>query len=73
MKDVETDAEFGSREEKRNGRHAIRPIEGQGTSMHADGPQQGTNGDGRMPRTRGKREKDDDDESWHDAYLSLSL
>jgi hypothetical protein len=61
--DVENDAEFGSKEEERNGRHAIRPTEGQGTSMHADGPQQGSDGDGRMIRTGGEHEKDDDGES----------
>jgi hypothetical protein len=65
--DVENDAEFGPTEEERNGRHAIRPTEGQGTSMHADGPQEGSDGDGRMIRTGGEHEKDDDGESRHGA------
>jgi hypothetical protein len=37
----ETDAEFGSTD-GRDGRHAIRPVEGQRTSMRAEGPRQGT-------------------------------
>jgi hypothetical protein len=65
--DVEIDAEFESTREERNGKRAIRPIEGQGTSMHADGRQQGSDGDGRMIRTGGEHEKDEDDESWHGA------
>jgi hypothetical protein len=66
-KDEETDAEFGSTTDGRDGRHAVRSVEGQGTSMRAEGPQQGTDGDGRMMPMRGEYEEDDDDESWHDA------
>jgi hypothetical protein len=61
--DVETDAEFGSTGEERNGRHAIRPMEGQETGMHADGAQQGTDGDGRTTRTEESTSKSDTTES----------
>jgi hypothetical protein len=66
-KDEETDAEFGSTTDGHDGRHVVQPVEGQGTSMRAEGPQQGTDGDGRMTPMRGEYEEDDDDESWHGA------
>jgi hypothetical protein len=68
IKDDETDAEFGSSTDGRDGRHATRTVEGQGASMRTEEPQQGTNGDGRMTPMGGEYEDgDDDDESWHGA------
>jgi hypothetical protein len=66
-KDEETDAEFGSTTDGRDGRHVVRPVKSQGTSMRAKGTQQGTDGDGRMMPTRGEHEEDNGDEFWHDA------
>jgi hypothetical protein len=66
-KDEETDAEFSSTMDGRDGRHAVRSVEGQGRSMCVEGPQQGTDGDCRMTPIRGEYEEDDDDESWHGA------
>ena len=67
--ELETDVEVGSRvDEARNKTHAIRPVEGQDTSMHTEEPQRVTDDDGRMTPLRGKYEEEDgDDESWHDA------
>ena len=54
--------------EARNTKHAIRPVEGQETSMPTEEAQRTTNDDGRMAPLRGKYEEEDaDDESWHDA------
>jgi hypothetical protein len=39
--DIETNAEFRSTEEERNGRHAIRPTEGQGPRCMRTGRQEG--------------------------------
>jgi hypothetical protein len=61
IKDEETDAEFGSTTDGRDGRHTTRPVEGQRASMHVEGPQQRTGGDGRMRPMGGEYEDDDDD------------
>ena len=54
--ELETDAEVGSTAEARHETHAIRPVEGQDTSMHtADGRQRLTDDDGRVKPSRGKR------------------
>ena len=53
--------------EARNTKHAIRPVEGQETSMHMEELQQATDDDGRMAPLRGEYEEEDNDESWHDA------
>jgi hypothetical protein len=66
-KDEETDAEFSSTIDGRDGRHATRPVEGQGASMRAEGPQQGTDGDSQITPMRGEYEENDDDDSWHSA------
>jgi hypothetical protein len=66
VKDEVTDTEFGSTTDGRDG-HATRPVEGQGTSMRAEGPQQGTDGDGRMTPMRGEYEENYDEDSWHGA------
>ena len=50
-----------------NTKHAIRPVEGQRTSMHMEEPQRVTDDDGRTTPLRGENEEDADDESWHDA------
>jgi hypothetical protein len=63
IKDEVTDAEFGSTTDGRDGRHATWPVEGQGTSMCAEGPQQGTDGDGWMTLMRGEYEENNDDDS----------
>ena len=47
-----TDAEVGSTVEERDETHAIRPVEGQDTSMPTKEPQQATDDDGRMTPLR---------------------
>jgi hypothetical protein len=66
-KDKETEAEFGSMKDERNTRHALRPAEGQDTSMHPEEPQRVTDDDSQMTPLRGEYEEDNDDESWHNA------
>ena len=67
--ELETDAKVGpTAGEVSNTEHAIRPVEGQETSMHFEEPQRVTDDDSRMTPLRGEyEEEDDNDESWHDA------
>ena len=51
----------------RNEKHAMRPVEGQETSMHMEEPHRATDDDGRITPSRGENKEDGNDESWHDA------
>ena len=68
-KGEEANAEVGSTaSEACNRKHALRPAEGQQTSMHPEERQQVTEDSGRVGPLRGKyEEEDDNDKSWHDA------
>ena len=66
--ELETDTEVGSTAEERDEMHAIRPMEGQDTSMPTEEPHRATDDDGRITPSRGENEEEDsDDESWHNA------
>ena len=55
-KEEEADAEVGTTtSEGRETEHALRPAEGQGTSMHPEERQRVTDDDGRVKPSRGKR------------------
>ena len=52
--ELETETEVGSMEEERDETHAIRPVEGQETSMPTEEPREATTDDGRMAPWRGE-------------------
>ena len=52
--ELETDTEVGSTAEARDKTHAIRPIEGQETSMPTEKPHRATDDDGRITPSRGE-------------------
>ena len=57
-KDEETDVEVGSTVDERNTKHALRPAEGQDTTMHPEEPQRVTDDCDRMTPLRGKYERE---------------
>ena len=67
-KEEKTDTEVGSTAEERDEMHAIRPMEGQDTSMPTKEPHRATEDDGRITPSRGEYEEEGgDDKTWHDA------
>ena len=68
-KEEEADTKVGSTVgEARNTKHAVRPVEGQETSMHPEEQRRVTEDSGRVGPLRGEyEEEDDNDESWHDT------
>ena len=52
--EMESDAEVGSMGKARHTTHALRPVEGQETSMPTEEPHRATDDDGRITPSRGK-------------------